>query len=548
MQTSVLDGEALIRLLQGGVEKLRERKQEINDLNVFPVPDGDTGTNMVKTLEGGLDRLPAHAATAGEVAEAFAKGTLLGARGNSGVILSQYIAGVCSALVGQETLSPRQLAEAGKEGVRRAYAAVANPTEGTILTVFRESVDYVLAHLSEGGDFEELLALHVEEAERSLAKTKEILPVLAEADVVDSGGAGYLCIITGVYETLLGKAVTPRLEAKETEGQALDYDRFTADSVLTYGYCTECLVRLQNAKGDPESFDREGFLAALTELGGDSVVLLRDGDVLKLHVHIKTPGDVLALCQQYGEFLQVKIENMSLGHSGAEDTKKKKTARKKYVAVTVACGEGLAALFKDLGASAVIDGGQTANPSTEDFLTAFSQVNAEHILVLPNNGNVLLAAKQAAELYTESKVTVVPTKTLPQGYAALSVFQEAAESAEALASDMMDAASAVTSLEIGCAVRDAVIGGVEVKEGEYIGIVDGALLVSETTETEALLAAVSKVEDVEDKELLTLFVGEGVTEEERMKMVESLEEAFPELEVSAFVGGQKVYRYLVSLE
>ena len=547
MQTKCLDGGTLVRLLLGGAEKIRENKETINELNVFPVPDGDTGTNMMRTVESGVDKLTEENRPVGDVAKAFATGTLLGARGNSGVILSQFVSGICSALSGSETVTARQLAEAGLEGVRRAYAAVANPTEGTMLTVFRESVDYALAHLTEEGDLEELLRLQIEEAERSLARTKELLPVLAEADVVDSGGAGYLCILIGMYETLIGKMSAVHFgggRARETE---TDYSLFTADSELAFGYCTECLVRLQNAKGDPEAFDREAFLAALTAMGGDSVVLLRDGDVLKLHVHIKTPGDVLALCQKYGEFLQVKVENMSLGHSGEKPTAEKDRRRKRYATVAVANGDGLAALFHDLGASVVVDGGQTANPSAEELLSAFAEANAETVFVLPNNGNILLTAEQAASLCEETRVIVVPTRTLPEGYAALSVFYEAADTPEDLLLDMTDAAEAVTSCEVSLAVRDAVVDGVSVKAGEHIGIVNGRLGIAKATEREALIATVSAAV-TDDTELLTLFVGEGVTEEERVLATEALEEAFPDLEVTVYIGGQRVYRYLISLE
>lgn len=548
MQTKCLDGETLVRLLRGGAERIRENKDTINELNVFPVPDGDTGTNMMRTVESGVDKLMGEEATVGTLAAEFAKGTLLGARGNSGVILSQFISGVCSALSGSETVSPRQLAEAGLEGVRRAYAAVANPTEGTMLTVFRESVDYALKNLTEEDGIEELLRLHIEEARRSLAKTKELLPVLAEADVVDSGGAGYLCILIGMYDALMGKMSAVHFESRPTEAEKVDYSLFTTKSELTYGYCTECLVRLQAAKGDPESFDREAFLTALTAMGGDSVVLIRDGDVLKLHVHTKTPGEVLALCQKYGEFLQVKIENMSLGHSGETTPVKKPERRKKYAAVAVSGGDGMTALFEELGVSAVVDGGQTANPSTEDLLTAFASVNAEHIFVLPNNSNILLTAEQAASLYEDAAVTVVPTRTLAEGYAALSVFNEGADTPEDILSDMTDAAEAVTTCEVSLAVRDATVDGVSVKAGEYIGIVDGKLTVSEKTETEALVATVSAVAELDDKELLTLFVGEGVSEAERVAATEALEAAFPDLETTVYMGGQRVYRYLVSLE
>ena len=548
METIKIDGAMMRTLLVGSVQVIRVRIEEINDLNVFPVPDGDTGTNMTKTLEGGLSRLEEQDSVGGHLTK-FAKGCVLGARGNSGVILSQYMAGVASALADKESVSAMELAQALLAGVERAYAAVANPVEGTILTVFRESSTFAAQNANEDTTPEQLLELVIENAKIALAKTKEILPVLAQADVVDSGGAGYLAMLVGMYDALTGKTTDiGNYDRVRNSKPTVNYDLFTTDSILEWGYCTEVLVRLQRAKGDPEDFDVEDFRAALEARDCNSIVALRDGDVLKVHAHTMTPGDVLALCQRYGEFLEVKIENMSLQHSERTAAEQKKKIHKSYGVIAVASGEGMHALFTELGADIIIDGGQTANPSAGDFVEAIEQLDCDHVLLLPNNGNILLTAQQAAELSDHADVRVVPTKSFPQGYTALAVFNSALEDVDEQVEYMTDAKSAVVSGEITFAIRDTVIGDVEVKKDEAIGILDGKLVCSCTDETEAMLAMLAEIDDIEDREILTLFVGDGVDEQDRVAMTEAIEEAYEDLSVEVFIGGQQVYRYLVAVE
>lgn len=549
MEIRELDGNAFRRILQGGAEGIHANVQAINDLNVFPVPDGDTGTNMSSTIESGIAKIPCvDGARLCDVAHDFAKGTLFGARGNSGVILSQFFAGMCDALADRDCAGTVDLANAYMAGVKRAYSAVANPVEGTILTVFRESTEYALSKLDGESTPEEFLRLNIEEAERSLVRTKDILPVLTEADVVDSGGAGYLCILKGMYEALHGNAGTGVRIQTEARTESVDYDLFTSDSQLTWGYCTEALVRIQNAKIDPDAFDECRFVGTLEQLGCDSIVALRDGDVLKVHAHTKTPSDILTLCQQYGEFLNVKIENMNLQHSGQENEKKKKAPHRTYGVVTVATGEGMKALFESLGADVVIDGGQTGNPAAEAFLSAFESLNADHILVFPNNGNILLTAVQAASLWEKGNVHVISTKTLPQGYAALSVFNPSVSSLEDQISDLNEAKDAVVSGEITAAIRDSVIGGLSVKTGEYIGILDGELVSHAEDPIGAICAMIEKIDDLDMREMITLFVGETVEDESRVRMTEALEERFGDLEVQVYISGQKIYDYLIAVE
>ncbi len=553
MQTKQLDGITFRRILCGGADGIRSNIQIINDLNVFPVPDGDTGTNMSRTIESGIAKISDREdASLGDVASEFSRGSLFGARGNSGVILSQFFAGMCESLAGKDTATATELAEAYIAGVRRSYAAVANPVEGTILTVFRESAEYAKQHLDENSTIEEFFCLNIEEAERSLQRTKEILPVLTEADVVDSGGAGYVCIAKGMYESLSSGAevsfVVP--EGSRETATEVNYDLFTSESTLTYGYCTECLVRLQHAKVDVASFDEKKLAGELEALGCDSIVALKDTDILKIHAHTHTPSDILILCQKYGEFLNIKIENMSLQHSErvAKQQKKAKGPHKLYGVVTVATGEGLTALFESLGADIVINGGQTGNPSTQEFLSAFESLDVDNIFVLPNNSNIVLTARQAAELWGRGNVHVIPTKTIPEGYSALSVFNPTITDVDEQIADLTSTKEAVVSGEITMAIRDTVIGGVEVKEGEYIGILDGDIVTSTADALDSLCKMIEQIDDLDERELITLFVGEGVDDEQRVRVTEALEERFDEQEIQVYIGGQEIYDYLIAVE
>lgn len=557
METRILDGNTLRKILVGGARGIRSQIKFINELNVFPVPDGDTGTNMTKTIESGISKIPNESdVTVGNVASNFAKGSLLGARGNSGVILSQYFDGFSNALSGRVTATAKDFANASLAGVEKAYAAVANPVEGTILTVFRESAQYAMDRTDDETTLEQFLSLNIEEARRSLERTKEILPVLAEADVVDSGGAGYLSIAQGMYDALTGKSSDNAAYINEgaEEATCVNYDLFTTDTQLEWGYCTECLIRLQRSKGDPECFDKESFSQDLEMQGCNSIVLTRNGDILKLHAHTMTPGIILNMCQKYGEFLNVKIENMCLQHSEKMKKEEKsapkahKKIHKMYGVVTVANGDGMKALFKELGADAVIDGGQTSNPSAEDFLNTFENIDADFIIVLPNNGNILLTALQAEKLWGKGNVKVIPTKTISQGYSALSVFNPTMPDIEEQLSDMSCAKDSVVSAEVSTAIRDAVMGGLHIKEGNSIGILEGMIVSSGSSVTETVCDMISKIPDIEDKEILTLFVGRDVTDDERVEVTQAIEEKFDNLSVDVFIGGQAIYKYLIAAE
>ena len=547
MSRKTIDGKCFAEMLQGGAIMLSEHAQEINDLNVFPVPDGDTGTNMTKTLEGGLGEISVEENDSiGAMSDNFAHGVLLGARGNSGVILSQIFAGINVELSKYDKVGARELSKAFESGIKKAYSAVQNPTEGTILTVFRESTEYAASNITTDSTVEDFFRLHIEKAKLSLKKTKEILPALKEADVVDSGAAGYLYIIMGMYAVLTGelqgnlyKSVTAADENK------VNINLFTRDSKLEFGYCTEFLLRLMSDRTDPDSFDISEVLSVLEELRGDSIVAYKDNDIVKVHVHTFNPGEILSRMQKFGEFLTVKIENMSLGHSG--NVKPKNNTSKKYSVLTVASGEGLCALFRELGADEIVSGGQTANPSTEEFISAFERCDTENIFVLPNNKNVFLAAKQAAEIYDKAKVYIIPTKNLMQGYGALSVITPGITDMDVLADNIERAASGVIGSEITKAVRDVTIDGKSIKTGDYIAITDGKIGAVANSAEDAVIETLSEI-DSDEYEIVTLFVGKDVTDDERAALTERIEEEYPDFTLEVYIGGQDVYNYLIAVE
>ncbi|MBQ8850699.1 MAG: DAK2 domain-containing protein [Clostridia bacterium] len=547
MSRQTIDGRLYSKMLEGGAASLALHIQEINDLNVFPVADGDTGTNMARTINGGVSAVAVGteeriSAVCGE----FAKGVLLAARGNSGVILSQIFAGIADGISQYDSVGACELARAYKAGIERSYSAVQNPTEGTILTVFRESADYAAKNIDESSTVDDFFRLHIEEGRRSLVRTKEILPVLAESDVVDSGAAGYMYIAEGMYQTLQGKAPTmPYNYSVPKETAEVDITRFTRDSVLEFGYCTEFLLRLTTVKCDPDSFEISELIQKLEALGGESIVAYKQDDIVKVHVHTFTPGSVFSTAQAYGEFLTVKVENMSLGHSGAPA--KKTRTNKKFSVLAVATGDGLSALFTDMGADRIIAGGQTANPSIEEFIEAFESCDTENIIVLPNNKNVILAARQAAELYDKAKVYIVETKNLMQGYSALSVITPGIKDMDALCNSARNAAEGVTGIEITQAVRDASMNSMDIKEGDFIAITEGEINAVSDTAEDAAMDALSEC-DTDLCEMITVFVGKGVSEERRVSLTERIEEEYPDCEVTFYEGGQDVYDYMLALE
>ena len=545
MSTKTIDGISYAKMLVGGAATLASHIEELNALNVFPVADGDTGTNMLSTIDGGLaEAKQGEVENIGDFSKKFSRGILLSARGNSGVILSQIYAGINEVLGNCDSVNALMLAEAYKHGIKKSYAAVQNPTEGTILTVFRESTEFAAKNIDENSSIEDFFTLHINEAKRSLEATKDLLPALAEADVVDSGGAGYLYIAEGMYRALSGEEIKYELRERKASA-ALDIDLFTRDSVLEFGYCTEFLLRLTTSKVDPDSFEVASVISILTEMGGESIVAYKDGDIVKVHVHTFNPGAILAKMQNFGEFLTVKIENMNLGHT--ETKKEKPKAKKPFAVVAVAQGDGISELFKEMGADVVVSGGQSANPSIEDFVKAFGECSANDIIVLPNNKNIILAAKQAAEIYTDAKIHVIAAKNMSQGYSALSVITPGIKDVDAVVASAENAASGVIDGEITRAVRDTVVNGKPISEGDYIAI-SGGEIVAVTDNAEDAVISMLEAADVDFCEILTLFVGRDVTAEKRASLTERLKEIYDEFEIVVYEGGQDVYDYLVAVE
>ena len=543
MSTKTIDGKCYAKMLFGGAAMLSLHIKELNALNVFPVADGDTGINMLKTIEGGLLSIEDHAdLCVGELSKIFSRGVLLSARGNSGVILSQIFAGINEVLEDQESVNALTLAKAYIHGIEKSYSAVQNPTEGTILTVFRESTQYAAENMSEESSLEDFYRLHIEEARRSLRKTKDILPALAEAGVVDSGAAGYLYIAEGMYEVLEGKEIQYEPSTQKAES-AVNIDLFSRDSVLEYGYCTEFLLRLTTSKVDPDSFEVSTAIAALRELGGESIVAYKQGDILKVHVHTFSPGEILMKMQIYGEFLTVKIENMNLGHTEAKNKKTKKD----FAVVAVAQGDGISALFTQMGADKIVLGGQSSNPSTEDFVEAFKDCNAKDIIVLPNNKNIMLAAKQAAQLYSDACVHVINTRNIAQGYSAMSVITPGIKDIDAIITSAERAAEEVVDGEITRAVRDTTIDGKSISAGDYIAISGNNIVAVADNPENAVISMLENI-DIDLCEIITLFVGSLVGKEKRSALTEKLKEIYDEYEIVVYEGGQDIYDYLVAVE
>ena len=559
MPVTELDSAQFANMLRGGYENLKQNAARINDLNVFPIPDGDTGSNMQMTFEGGIKALDGNSFDSlGGVSRSVAKGMLLSARGNSGVILSQLFEGIAKGFKDLEMANINEIGSAFKCGVRQAYDAVLTPTEGTILTVSREAADYACSRINDGCTLESFMNDYAAEMKRSLERTPELLNVLKEAGVVDSGGAGLVAITEGMISSLSGDNISEtQISDTHSATSAPDLDLFTEDSVMEFGYCTEFLLRLQKCKTDIKSFELSTIKDYL-ETVGNSIVALQNGTIVKVHVHTMEPGKVLNYCQQFGEFLTLKIENMSLQHNGvkaAEEHKSddikpapEKSDRKKFGIVAVASGDGLKNTFSEFGADVVIDGGQTMNPSTEDILNAADSVNADVVFVLPNNKNIILAAQQAASIVEGKKIVVIPTKTIPQGITAMINF-EATRSAKENEDAMVESLSTIATGQLTYAVRDTSIDGKEIKNGDIMGLGDSGLLaVGKDIDSTLIEMLDEMMKENDEAELISVYYGEDVTEEDAEAVVAKIEEKYPDTDVELQPGGQPIYYYLVSVE
>lgn len=523
--------------------KLAENKEKVDALNVFPVPDGDTGTNMSLTMSQALEEISKlNDPDLPTLVKSISKGCLIGARGNSGVILSQIFRGFANALADKNSISVKEFADALLMSSVTAYKAVLKPVEGTILTVIREVAESAEKIAKETNDFNIFFEKIVEAGKISLENTPNLLEPLKEAGVVDSGGMGLLVIISGFYEALQGVNVDlSNFESGNKLPSEIPVQSHIDPENITFTYCTEFIIQ-----GDRvEECDLKPFILDI----GDSVVYVPDGDILKVHVHTDKPGEVLTKALEYGHIIKTKIENMRLQHSEilsrSEGVSPAPKESKKNAFLAVCSGVGISDILSSMGIDALIEGGQTMNPSTNDFLEAIETINAENIFIFPNNSNIILAANQAAEL-SDKHILVVPTKTVPQCITAMFSYDEEAEAEENLQT-FREEIQRVKTLQITHAVRDTQIGSLEIKEGDYLGIADGEIIYSDTGIGETILESLQKIVD-EDAELISIYVGQDIQEDDAEAILEKIEEAFDQCDVEMRRGEQPVYYYIISVE
>lgn len=545
-----MNGTLFHELVEAGYRNLSAHFQEINDLNVFPVPDGDTGTNMKLTLQSGLQSIKETSEDIGEIAQQLATGMTFGARGNSGVLSSRYFSGLAKGLEGKKEASVFDFALAMVSAYQVAYVAVSEPTEGTILTVAREGIESIRSTIDyKTIDFGSFFTMVVQAMKMSLDNTPNLLPILKESGVVDSGGKGLLTIFEGFVKYLTGQDLG-NIDSHVESGNGLptyDFSLFNENSVLTYGYCTEFLLQLQTSKIDVSKFNLQDFISFL-EKHGNSLVCFQNGTIVKVHIHTKKPYEVIEYAQRFGEFLTFKMENMALQHNNVVEKKaQKQKTRKKYAIVSVAQGDGIIELFKNLGSDVVLNGGQTMNTSSAEFISAFETANAEDIIVLPDESNILMAAHQAAELYKNSHVMVLDTRTIPEGYAALSMIMGDEETAQDCFNSMKGAVEDLTSGFISRSIRDTHADGIECKKDWYIAGINGKLVHCDEERLAALDALLERIPHIEDKELLTVFTGQMVDEENSKRIEEHLQKKYPNLEIGMIDGKQDVYDILLGV-
>lgn len=551
MANKSVSGSLFKKMVTNGAINLKNNHKEIDHLNVFPVPDGDTGTNMQMTMMAGIKEVNnLESQSIIDISKILSRGLLMGARGNSGVILSQFFRGVYSeiAKIDNGSATVQEFIQALVGGYQMAYRAVMDPVEGTILTVVRESAEKVLREQPNLNSVEEVLLMYLDQAKETLIKTPELLPVLKEAGVVDSGGAGFIKIIEGWMMALNGQMLSEAEAAPVQQNVEHYHGAENLGSVdIKFGYCTEFIVKLHN----PEKFTEDFMKNPLTQMG-DSLVVVTDDDLLKVHVHTNQPGVALTLAQKYGDLQTIKIENMRLQHSNIMGTENQKSVAKtekpkaKYGIIAVASGEGIHEAFKELGVDMIIDGGQTMNPSTEAFVKAVEEMNAENIIILPNNKNIILSAEQTLDLCPDRAIRVLKTKSIAQGYSSMMAFDPTQELDQNI-EDMSDIVSNMRSAEITYAVRDTEINGVKIKNGDFIGITKGEILVSTPTRIETAHKLLDDMID-EDREIITIFHGVDATEEEILAVVEYAKKLNPDIEVDLINGKQEIYSFIIAVE
>ena len=557
MAINTIDAAMLKKCFLAGAANLEAKKEIINELNVFPVPDGDTGTNMTMTILSAAKEVSNIASPNFEnLSKAISGGSLRGARGNSGVILSQLFRGFTKEIKSVTVIDAPVLARAFQKATETAYKAVMKPKEGTILTVAKGLSDKMNELACENGDLEEILGQVLEHGRYVLSQTPEMLPVLKEAGVVDSGGQGLIEVLSGIYDCLLGKEIDLTAALGTATTAKVEADTTQAD--IKYGYCTEFIINIEKKFDNGDELNFKAYLESI----GDSIVVVADDEIVKVHVHTNDPGLAIQKALTYGSLSRMKIDNMREEHkeklikeaqkaeaekkAAEEAAKKPAEPKKKYGFISVSAGAGLSEIFEGLGVDVVIEGGQTMNPSTEDMLNAIDKVNAENVFILPNNSNIILAANQAQSIVTDKNVYVVPSKTIPQGITALINFDESAD-AEANFDNMSSEMKNVKTGQVTYAVRDTSMDGKEIKQNDIMGIGDKTILSVGKDIEETTIDMLSQLID-DDSELISVYYGEDVSSEQVDSLTAKIEKTYPDLDLEVHSGGQPIYYYIVSVE
>ena len=549
MNTNTVDAKMLGRMFLSGAKNLEAKKEWINELNVFPVPDGDTGTNMTLTIMSAASEVSALSDSSMKaLAKAISSGSLRGARGNSGVILSQLLRGFTKVIEHYDTVDAVIFARAFEKGVETAYKAVMKPKEGTILTVARGAAEKALEIAGESDSLEAFFTDVIAEAELVLSRTPDMLPVLKEAGVVDSGGQGLLEVLKGAFDGYMGKEIDLNFEKPKTavSGKPVSAE----ESNIKFGYCTEFIIMLEKQFTEKDEHEFKEYLMSI----GDSLVVVADDEIVKVHVHTNDPGEAIQRALTYGQLSNMKIDNMRLEHHEKVIKEAEKMAAQQAAAepekevgfISVSVGAGMGEIFKELGADYLIEGGQTMNPSTEDVLQAIERVNAKNIFIFPNNKNIILAANQARDLTEDKNIIVIPTKTIPQGITAL-ISYVPDKTVEQNTEEMMEAVGNVKTGQITYAVRDTKIDDKEIRQGDIMGIGDHGLLAVGTGIEDITVAALQEMTD-EDSEIISVYYGQDVSEEDAEHLAERLEEQYPDFDIEIHNGGQPIYYYIVSVE
>ena len=545
MSTKRINGIHLEKMINNGLANLQQHEEEVNRLNVFPVPDGDTGTNMVLTLGNGV-RYAKSSEDAGAYLRSLSDGMLLGARGNSGVILSQFFRGFAAELSRSPVIGPGELRNGLIRGYRSAYEAVVHPVEGTILSVAREGIEHIRTQITRSSSIESILSMYIAEMRKTLSFTPEMLSVLKEAGVVDSGAYGFILIAEGMLKCLYGEVIDPKELPRQYTDAPVDLSLFNENSEFSDGYCTEFILQRLNNSRYQQEFNKEDFISEL-RFFGNSIAVVVDGMRVKVHIHTLYPSKVIAFAQQYGEFLTFKMENMQVQHNEHDRIVETKKEHKPLAVIAVVNGEGLKTLFSNFGCDIVIDGGTTMNTSSAEFLEAFEKVDADAIVVLPNNPNIILAARQAVELSKRRDITVVESKSVAQGYFAMAMDIPDSDDVRFRISQMQSGIDNIATVSQTVASRNYSYHEISCRKGDEIALLDSEIVSVGSDYAKTIADTIAVVPDIDDKETCVLFRGKDVPEEREEELYELLSAQYPLMDFEFIDGGQEIYHWIISL-